>query len=65
MKSVIDGTVDFDFRPQGLVCTIRAPLSERLGVVTDKNEPEAGRLIHRKNERCAIRHNGEPDSSAA
>jgi two-component sensor histidine kinase len=32
LAQTIDGTVTLDFAPTGLVCTIRAPLSERLGI---------------------------------
>ena len=31
LAHTIDGTVTLDFAPTGLICTIRAPLSERLG----------------------------------
>jgi two-component system, chemotaxis family, sensor kinase Cph1 len=31
LKSTIDGEVHLDFLPDGLKCTIRAPLTDRLG----------------------------------
>ena len=35
LSSTVDGTVSLDFLPTGLVCTIRAPLSARLGSLTN------------------------------
>jgi two-component sensor histidine kinase len=35
LSSTVDGTVSLDFQPGGLVCTIRAPLSARLGSLTN------------------------------
>ena len=32
LAKAIDGTVSLDFLPTGLTCTIRAPLTERLGM---------------------------------
>lgn len=35
LSSTVDGTVSLDFMPAGLVCTIRAPLSARLGTLAN------------------------------
>jgi two-component sensor histidine kinase len=35
LSSTVDGTVSLDFLPAGLTCTIRAPLSARLGALSN------------------------------
>ena len=35
LSSTVDGTVSLDFLPAGLICTIRAPLSARLGTLSN------------------------------
>jgi len=35
LSGTVDGTVSLDFLPAGLVCTIRAPLSARLGTLAN------------------------------